>query len=65
MYQLFYDGEEPPALPKPSPVNGDQWGTSGRAGRYLFKLRKALAQMKPEDRTLLFSVTQRVASRKR
>jgi transcriptional regulator with XRE-family HTH domain len=65
MYQLFYDGEEPPVLPKPSPPNGDLWGTSGRAGRYLIKLREALAQMKPEDRTLLLSVTQRIASRKR
>ena len=65
MYQLFYEGEEPPVLPKPSPSNGNLWGASGRAGRYLFKLRKALAQMNPEDRTLLLFVTQRIASRKR
>jgi len=65
VYQLFYDGEELPALPRPSALNGDQWGTSGRTSRYLFKLRKALAQMKPEDRTLLLFVTQRIASRRR
>ena len=65
MYQLFYDGAERPDLPKPNPGNDDQWGASGREGRYLFKLRKALAQMKPEDRTLLLFVTRRLAGRKR
>ena len=65
MYQLFYEGEELPEVPKPVTGNGDQWGTSGRAGRYLSKLRRALAQMQPDDRTLLFNVTQRMASRKR
>jgi transcriptional regulator with XRE-family HTH domain len=65
MYQLFYDGEKAPEGPKLSAVNGDQWGVSGRAGRYFFTLRKALAQMQPEDRKLLFSVTQRMANRRR
>jgi transcriptional regulator with XRE-family HTH domain len=65
MYQLFYDGEEPPETPKLSKVNGNRWGTSGRAGRYLFKLRKALSAMEPDDRKLLLDVMQRMASRKR
>jgi transcriptional regulator with XRE-family HTH domain len=65
MYQLFYDSEEPPEAPKLSPVNGDQWGTSRRDSRYLFKLRRALARMQADDRKLLLYVTQRIASRKR
>lgn len=65
MYQLFYGGEEPPEGPKLSRANGDLWGTSGRAGRYLFTLRKALSRMQPDDRKLLLDVTQRLASRKR
>jgi len=65
MYQLFYEGEEPPEAPKLSTVNGDQWGTSGRTGRYLFNLRKALSRMQADDRKLLLDVTQRMASRKR
>jgi transcriptional regulator with XRE-family HTH domain len=64
MYHLFYEGEEPPEVPRPVAGNGDQWGKSGRAGRYLFKLRRALAKMQPDDRKLLFSVTQRMAPRK-
>src|SRR5258706_1362200 len=65
MYQLFYDGEQPPEAPTLSGVNGNQWGTSGRASRYLFTLRKALSRMQPDDRKLLLDVTQRLASRKR
>jgi transcriptional regulator with XRE-family HTH domain len=65
MYQLFYDGEEPSELPKPSPLNHDLWGASGREGRYLFKLRTALARMQPGDRKLLCYMTQQMASRKR
>jgi transcriptional regulator with XRE-family HTH domain len=65
IYQLFYDGEERPDLPISNPVNGNQWGTYGREARYLFKLCKALARMRPEDRTLLFHVIQRMAGRKR
>jgi transcriptional regulator with XRE-family HTH domain len=65
MYQLFYDGEERPDLPKPSPVNHNQWGASGRDARYLFKIRRALARMNPDDRNLLLFVTQRIASSRR
>ena len=62
---LFYEGEEPPELPKPSGLNHNQWGTSGREARYLFKLRAALGRMQPDDRKLLLYVTQRMAGRKR
>ncbi|HKV78445.1 MAG TPA: helix-turn-helix transcriptional regulator [Candidatus Sulfotelmatobacter sp.] len=65
MYQLFYDGDEKPDLAIPNPVNGNQWGTSGREARYLLRLRKALARMPPGDRTLLFQVIQRMAGRQR
>ncbi len=42
MYQLFYDGEEPPKLPNlPKRKSSDDiaWGSSGRDARYLGKLR--------------------------
>ena len=65
MYQLFYDGEESPELPRLSPLNDDPWSTSRRAGRYLFKLCKVLARMQPDDRKLLFYMTQQIARRKR
>jgi transcriptional regulator with XRE-family HTH domain len=66
IYQFFYDGEESPEAPKQlNTVNGDQWGTSGRAGRYFLKLRKALSRMRPDDRKLLLHVIERMTSRKR
>src|SRR5437867_12576163 len=56
-YQLFYEGEELPEVPKPVTGNGDQWCTSRRAGRYHFKLRTALAYMQPHAPTLLCNAT--------
>ena len=41
MYQLFYDGEEPPKLPNlPKRKSSDDiaWGSSGKDARYLGKL---------------------------
>jgi len=66
MYQLFYDGEEPrEALIISKPGGPDAWGSSGPASRYLLKLRRCLAQMKSEDRTLFMSFAQKVANRRR
>jgi transcriptional regulator with XRE-family HTH domain len=45
MYQLFYDGEEPPKpphLPKRKPSDENLWGSAGEDGRYLKKLRRLL-----------------------
>lgn len=44
MYQLFYDGEEPPKplnLPKRK-IGEDSWGSTGKDARYLNKLRDSL-----------------------
>jgi len=65
MYQLFYEGEEPPRLLPPVAANGDQWGTTGQTRKYLLKLRRALARMQPEDRRILLSVTRKLTSRTR
>ncbi len=66
MYQLFYDGDEPPKL---STVNRSDetntWGASGPASRYLLKLRRALVRMHPDDRAILMHLAKKVASRKR
>ena len=47
MYQLFYDGEEPPKLPNlPKRKSSDDiaWGSSGKDARFLNKLRRLLAK---------------------
>jgi transcriptional regulator with XRE-family HTH domain len=66
-YQLFYDGEDPAALPPAIMRRLDKregWGTSGKHSRYLDKLRKLLAKMEKEDRQLFLHLVQQVASRK-
>ena len=56
MYQLFYDGEEPPKLPNlPKRKSSDDiaWGSSGKDERYLGKLRRLLGKAEEADRKLL------------
>ena len=61
MYQLFYDGEEPPTPPKVKLNEDTSWGTKGRDADYLAKLRRLLGGMKPDDRKLLMYMVQKVA----
>jgi transcriptional regulator with XRE-family HTH domain len=66
MYQLFYDGEEPPKLPNlPKRKSSDDiaWGSSGKDSRYLGKLRRLLAKTDEEDRKLLLYMAQKMAKR--
>ena len=63
MYQLFYEGEEPPKvpdLPKLRPADDTDWGSSGRDARYLRKLRRLLARMDEDNRRLLLFITQKM-----
>ena len=66
MYQLFYDGEEPPKLPNlPKRKSSDDiaWGSSGKDSRYLGKLRRLLAKTEEADRKLLLYMAQKMAKR--
>jgi transcriptional regulator with XRE-family HTH domain len=66
MYQLFYDGEEPPKLPNlPKWKSSDDiaWGSSGKDARYLGRLRRLLAKTEDEDRKLLLYMAQKMAKR--
>jgi transcriptional regulator with XRE-family HTH domain len=66
MYQLFYDGEEPPKLPNlPKRKSSDEiaWGSSGKDGRYLSKLRRLLGKVNEEHRKLILYMTQKLARR--
>src|SRR6267378_3251212 len=64
MYQLFYDGEKPPELPKlPSRKSSDEiaWGSSGKDARYLNKLRRLLARTEEGNRKLILYMAQKMA----
>jgi transcriptional regulator with XRE-family HTH domain len=67
MYELFYDGEEPPKLQKPpkqKPSDKIGWGSSGRDARWLAKFRRLLARTEKSDRKLLMVLAQKMASAK-
>jgi transcriptional regulator with XRE-family HTH domain len=66
MYQLFYDGEEPPKLlnlPKRKSSDEIAWGSSGKDARLLDKLRRLLGKSNEEDRKLLLRIVQKTALR--
>ena len=64
MYQLFYDGEEPPKMPdlqKRRLADDITWGSTGKDARFFSKLRRLLSRMNEEDRRLLLYMTQKMA----
>jgi transcriptional regulator with XRE-family HTH domain len=66
LYQLFYDGDEPPKLPNlPKRKSSDDiaWGSSGKDARYLNKLRRLLSKSDEADRKLLLHMAQKMSNR--
>jgi transcriptional regulator with XRE-family HTH domain len=65
MYQLFYDGDEPPKLPNLPKRNSDDnlWGSSGKDARFLGRLRRLLGKAAENDRKLLLHMTQKMVRR--
>jgi transcriptional regulator with XRE-family HTH domain len=65
LYQIFYDGEEPPKLldlPK-GKTDENVWGSSGKDARFLNKLRRLLGKAAVEDRKLVMHMAQKMAHR--
>lgn len=66
LYQLFYEGEEPPKLPdllKRKSSDENAWGNSGKDARYLSKLRRLLGKSDEDHRKLLLHMAQKMVSR--
>jgi transcriptional regulator with XRE-family HTH domain len=66
LYQLFYDGEEPPELPNlPKRKSADDivWGASGKEARLLNKFRRLMGRIEDGDRRLLLYMAQKMATR--
>jgi transcriptional regulator with XRE-family HTH domain len=66
LYQLFYEGKEPPQVPnllkrKSSEAGG--WGSTGKDARYLSKLRRLLGKSNENDRKLVLHMAQKMARR--
>ena len=66
LYQLFYDGEEPPELPnltKRKSADDIAWGATGKDARYLGRFRRLLGRIEEGDRRLLLYMAQKMAGR--
>ena len=66
LYQLFYEGDEPPKLPHlPKRKTADEiaFGTRGKEARFLFMFRRLLGRIDEDDRRLLLYMAQKMAVR--
>jgi transcriptional regulator with XRE-family HTH domain len=64
VYQLFYDGEEPPKVPnliKRKSSDDFVWGSSGKDAKFLNQLRRLLGKATEDDRKLLLYTLQKMA----
>jgi|SRR5437660_137765 len=65
MYQLFYDGEEPPTVPNLLRKSSDKdaWGSTGKDARYLNILRRALGKTAEHNGKLVMHMAKKMAVR--
>jgi transcriptional regulator with XRE-family HTH domain len=67
LYQLFYDGDEPPKLQdffKRKTSAEAAWGSSGKGAQILLNSRKLLGRIGEGDRKLLLFVAQKMAAKR-
>jgi transcriptional regulator with XRE-family HTH domain len=68
LYQLLYDGDEPPQPSTPARRVASEdalWGSFGKDARFLRKLRQLLCRMQVDDRELLLVVAEEMAQKKK
>lgn len=64
LYQLFYDGEEPPKVPNlPQRKTADDiaWGNSGKDAKILGQFRRLLAKTDDKNQRILLYMAQKMA----
>ena len=67
LYQLFYDGDEPPklpSLPRRRSASVLAWGDTGKDARTLAKFRQLLSRADEEDRRLLLFMAKKMVKTK-
>ena len=63
LYQIFYDGEKPPAPNLPR-IDDGGWGSSGRDARMLSRFRRLMSRTDESDLNLLLFMAQKMSQRK-
>jgi transcriptional regulator with XRE-family HTH domain len=64
LYQLFYDGEEPPRvpnLPKRRTADDIAWGNSGKDAKVLGQFRRLLGKTSEKNQRILLFMAQKMA----
>jgi transcriptional regulator with XRE-family HTH domain len=63
LYQLYYEGEEPPKLrtPPKGKTSRDLWGSSGEDADTLDRFRELFSRMDDEDRKFLLAMARQMA----
>jgi transcriptional regulator with XRE-family HTH domain len=67
MYQLFYEGEEPPkvpTLPKRKTIDDILWGSKGKDARMLARFCRLFSHMEASDLGIVLFLAQKMARRK-
>ena len=67
MYELFYDGEEPPKAPsilKRKTGANISWGSKGKDARLLAEFRRLFNHTEKSDLGMVLSMAQKMARRK-
>ena len=70
LHHLFYEGDEPPPLPKLTPRKtleelAEEPGKKGAEAKFLLKLKKLLGKVKERDRPVFLATAQKLATAKR
>ena len=65
MYQLFYDGEKPPAATIPMPKGDKGWGSSDRDARTLANFRRLMSRADEADLKLLLFMAQKMSQKRK
>jgi transcriptional regulator with XRE-family HTH domain len=64
LYEIFYDGQDPPKplnIPKHAGAKEIVWGSSGKDARMLGNFRRLLGRIKEADRKLLLHMARKMA----
>jgi transcriptional regulator with XRE-family HTH domain len=67
MYQLFYDGEEPPKvpnLPKRKSAEDIAWGSKGKDARLLSRFCQVFSRLEESELGMVLFMAQKMATRK-
>jgi transcriptional regulator with XRE-family HTH domain len=64
LYQLFYEGDDPPPLPKYKSVKTPSWGSSGKEALLMAKFHRLLSRTDESDRQLLLHIARKMADHK-